>query len=476
MSAWFAPALGGPAVLAAMGRGLASRRAIARSRARGTGRRIFDLRKFYPRVRDKLADHGEHIIYRVAGLPITIAALASSSSTAAGRLRHAYAHYFWTPDDAGEWFDLGFAMLFWPLLLAIAVIWFTLRNGGFVQRRSGRGRWRQALDQLRLYFTVGMFPPWYYIFSMDGAEMRAHARDFLQRCETKQGVFQILTARRTGDSALNEKDAFARRCVSRQIPHVPVLAVARDGRLSGPVSNADSLPLAGLFLKPVRNRGGKGAERWDHLGGRRYYCETMSLELDGGGLLERLRNHPNGRSCLLQPLTRNHAAIADINNGALATIRILTCLDEAGRPEVIGAVFRMAIGKNRTVDNLHAGGIVADVDLDTGILGRASNLGMNARLGWLDRHPTTGAVIRGRELPDWSDARALAVSAHPTFADHLFVGWDVALTPDGPMLVEGNSGPDLDIMQRSRRRGLADTRFAELIAYHLETPATDNYT
>ena len=50
-------------------------------------------------------------------------------------------------------------------------------------------------------------------------------------------------------------------------------------------------------------------------------------------------------------------------------------------------MMRMAVGKNHVVDNLHAGGICAGVDLVTGELGPASNLGSDVRLGWIERHP-----------------------------------------------------------------------------------------
>ena len=40
---------------------------------------------------------------------------------------------------------------------------------------------------------------------------------------------------------------------------------------------------------------------------------------------------------------------------------------------------RMAIDGNHVVDNLHAGGIAAAVDLDAGTLGPASDLGADVR-------------------------------------------------------------------------------------------------
>jgi hypothetical protein len=60
--------------------------------------------------------------------------------------------------------------------------------------------------------------------------------------------------------------------------------------------------------------------------------------------------------------------------------------------------------------------------------------------------------------------KALAIRAQQVFADRLFVGWDITMTPDGPVIVEGNSSPGLDIFQRPARSGMANGRFAELLA------------
>ena len=131
----------------------------------------------------------------------------------------------------------------------------------------------------------------------------------------------------------------------------------------------------------------------------------------------------------------------------------------------------MAIGNNHTVDNAHAGGMVAEVNLDDGRLGPASDLGMDARLGWVDRHPGSGGRIAGRLVPQWEEMKRLAKHAHRAFGERIVIGWDIAPTPDGPIVVEGNSGPDFDLMQRAARRGFASSRLADLLAYHLARAA-----
>jgi hypothetical protein len=415
------------------------------------------------RLHRRLLAHGENIVYRIAGLPITLAALATTGDGgAAAALRRAYAGHYRSPTDAGEWFDLIAGLLLTVPGVVLAVLWFTWRNGAIVARRSGRPVLAQLADQLRLFASAGVLPPWYYIFSLHEPGARARAASFLNRCETKRGVYRLLRAAFRSVSPLDDKIAFDKRCRAHQLAVAPVAMAFRGGESSGDTR----LPPVDLFAKPARGRGGRGAERWDHVDADRYR-NLAGRELSAPALIERLRRKSRDRAWLVQRRLINHPAIADLSNGALSTVRVLTCLDERGRPELIAAVFRMAIGDNRTVDNIHAGGIAAAVDLAHGTLSDASDLGMDARRGWLDRHPETGGRIAGRALPLWSELCELAVRAHRAFDDRIVIGWDIGLTASGPCLVEGNSGPDVDLMQRPARRGFADGRFGELLAFHL---------
>jgi hypothetical protein len=221
-----------------------------------------------------------------------------------------------------------------------------------------------------------------------------------------------------------------------------------------------------LFVKPTNGRGGTGAERWDRVAP--FALEGPGGErLDSQALVQRLVERSRKAPLIVQPRLTTHHALAGVTTGALPTIRVVTCLNERGQPEVIGAVFRMAIGMNVTVDNLHAGGIAAAVALDCGRLSRATNLGTDARLGWVSAHPDTGAPVEGRTLPLWEEVKQLAIIAHSAFLDRVVIGWDIAILDDGPILVEGNGNPDMDIIQRFMPIGLREHRFAELLAHHL---------
>jgi hypothetical protein len=128
----------------------------------------------------------------------------------------------------------------------------------------------------------------------------------------------------------------------------------------------------------------------------------------------------------------------------------------------------MAVGSNHLVDNGHAGGIAASIDLGTGRLEAATDLAADGRVGWLTSHPNSGAPIAGFELPYWPQLPAFVARAHAAFSDRVLVGWDIAICPEGLVLVEANAAPGLDLLQRPVRRGMARGRLGEILAYHLE--------
>jgi hypothetical protein len=346
-----------------------------------------------------------------------------------------------------------------PLVVPLAALWFTARNGPVIRQREGKGIVRQLIDQFQLYVSAGILAPWYYILSLHRDGQR-RAPTFLQRCETKWGVFLLLRSR--DGSPLSDKVAFAKRCEANGVRCVPTAFYLDDST----ALDALALPDVDLFVKPARGRGGKGAQRWDRIGPSMW--SNGQDRLDASGLGERLRATAKQLPLIGQQRVEPHPAIATLTSGALPTVRALTCLNGSDEAEVVAAVFRMSFGSSRTVDNIHAGGLACGVALDGGVLGPASNLGADARLGWHDKHPTTGAQIEGTRLPFWEELRSLAIRAHEAFADRVIVGWDIAIDADGPIVVEGNGSPDVDLMQRFMELGFCQRhRFGELLAHHL---------
>jgi hypothetical protein len=397
----------------------------------------------------------ERTIYAIAGLPIAIRAGSNAPTPAARDIRRVFARRYWHPDSAREIIELLVGLLLAPVAVPLAAFWFTLRNGPIIRRREGKGLFAQFAEQLRLYGSAGIVGPWYYILSLHRDGVR-RAPTFLQRCETKRGIYALLRGK-TG-SPLGHKQLFAERCAAAELR-----CVACEMVVDGSPVDPSELPDCDLFVKPLIGSGGKGAERWDRIGPRTWV--NGGPELSDQALIAHLRT--KGRPIIVQKRVRPHPALERLTSGATPTVRAVTMIDENGKPELVASVFRMSFGANRTVDNIHAGGLACAVSLNDGCLGVASNLGADARLGWTSEHPSTRARIEGTRLPYWEEVKDLAVQAHFLFADRLLIGWDIAIDENGPILIEGNRGPDMDLMQRFMETGFCDHRLGELIAWHL---------
>lgn len=250
--------------------------------------------------------------------------------------------------------------------------------------------------------------------------------------------------------ALADKRLFAERCRAHALPHPPTIAIVTGDAVelvADPAGRA-------LVAKPVDGEGGSGVRR---IGA---FADGDDLAAQLPQLLGRARG-----AQLVQPLIAVHPSLAYLALNALPTVRIVTMLDEAGAPEVVSATFRCPSDPAACIDNMKAGGLIAPVDLAGGTLGIACQ-----GYGGGDHavHPVTGAAIAGRPLPDWAAATALTQQAHATaFADYVLIGWDVALSDKGPILIEGNGKPGVLMPQRAARAGLASGRYGALLAHHL---------
>jgi hypothetical protein len=393
----------------------------------------------------------------------------------------------WRQSDWRQKLLLCGALLAWPVLLPAAMAFFTWRNGSDVRRRTGKGLFRQMGEQLRLAIRCSMLPPWYYIFELHDDARRSRAREYINRFETKRFMYPFLREHNGGLPVpamrstlfLSDKAQFAMRCAEHGLPAVPALMVLENGRVVHSEGDAAALPKLDLFVKLLRGTGGRHAERWEYLGSDRYRDAGGTIATEAV-LLQHLKQLTLDRrkGCIVLPRLVNHPEIADLTNGALSTARVVTCRDERGGYEVTNAAFRMAQGKNSIVDNFHAGGIVAKIDIRTGEVGRATDgaMALGPGIGWCERHPDTGGQILGRKLPYWQDVLDLARRAHTlAFPDEVVIGWDIGILSDGPRLIEGNKGPDVDLVQRSHGEPLGNARLGQLLAFNLKRTLDAKY-
>ncbi len=160
-----------------------------------------------------------------------------------------------------------------------------------------------------------------------------------------------------------------------------------------------------------------------------------------------------GNDFVVGDLVRNHAVIRrTFGVKSLCTCRIATVMDKAHNTKIYMHIFRFATNVESLVDNTHAGGVCSVFDLETGVLGPAMDL--NAKNVILNV-PLTGASLKSVVLPYWHEAVNICVKAHQNVGCCVMIGWDIALTDTGPVIIEANvGGADLAPELISSDRGL----------------------
>ena len=225
----------------------------------------------------------------------------------------------------------------------------------------------------------------------------------------------------------------------------------------------DVLGKGDLFSKPADGWQGEGAFRWtaraDGYAGPDGAHKTLPQ------LAEALRlASEDGSSIILQSCITNHPSLLPISGKGLSTCRIVTIKYPGASPQPALAAYRMPHGA-LIADNFAVGALAAPVDLACGSLGVArQKLRPSVPV---KAHPDNGHPLEGLTLPFWKAALDLAMNAHREFQEMPSVGWDVAITASGPVLVEGNGTWCVDLAQIAHQRPLSDTAVADCLLAHL---------
>ncbi len=267
---------------------------------------------------------------------------------------------------------------------------------------------------------------------------------------------------------LASKSRFAKRCEEAELPTIPLLAEFVNGEMR--LRQGPELPPMDLFSKPSERWRGIGANLWRYDGIGKYVNAKTGERCDQRQLLDQLcKESMSGEGpIILQTRAVNHSNIRLLTSGGLSTVRLVSCRAPSGEIDFLPPVIRMPMGRS-IVDSQWQGGLAAPIDLASGrICGPAVRLDKMLGITRTERHPDTGAEIAGFELPYWDRAVELARRAHLAFPSLPFVGWDVAILQDHPVILEGNILWSTDLTLLPHGISLADTQFVSYCNFHLD--------
>ncbi len=144
---------------------------------------------------------------------------------------------------------------------------------------------------------------------------------------------------------------------------------------------------------------------------------------------------------LIEELVIQEKTMSSLNPSSINTIRVISIFKN-NKSKIIAAYSRIGCGK--IVDNFNAGGMVAPIDIKTG---KIIYPAVNKKNLVFDIHPETNTPIQGFQIPEWELVKSLVLEAAKVVPQVGLVGWDVAISDHGPLLIEGNEFPGHDIYQ-----------------------------
>ncbi len=153
------------------------------------------------------------------------------------------------------------------------------------------------------------------------------------------------------------------------------------------------------------------------------------------------------RACI-EELVVQHPDWEKLAPNSINTLRVLTNAVN-GKSRILFAAARMGSGRS-IADNFHMGGSAVLVDIQKGIL---TGDAIDKKLNVYPQSPT-GIPYDGYAIPYWEEIKKMVLEAALVNDQIHFVGWDVAIGPDGPLLIEGNRSSSFDLIQVPARKGM----------------------
>ena len=142
---------------------------------------------------------------------------------------------------------------------------------------------------------------------------------------------------------------------------------------------------------------------------------------------------------LVQETVIQHPEMNKLNPSSLNTFRIDTFIDKEGKVEIMSAYLRMS-ATDLHVDNISSGGYMVSIDLQSGKLKKYgySSFGSVGTLV-LTEHPVTKTIFENFNIPYFNEAKEMLLKTAGLMPGLRLVGWDMAISESGPVLIEGNS-------------------------------------
>lgn len=195
-----------------------------------------------------------------------------------------------------------------------------------------------------------------------------------------------------------------------------------------------------LFFKPLNAECGEGIFSAGLSGGS-YHLDGKVVDLvELQKKIERVTT-----DYLVQDMVVQHKEMSRLYPNAINTLRIVTVRNiKTGKVDVLHSLLRIGAHGN-IVDNWAKGGIAIGIKPDGFLCD--SGFFKPSYGKQVGVHPDTGVTFSSFKIPYYEQAILMCRSFHADLEHIGSIGWDVAITENGPLFIEGNDNWEISLHQ-----------------------------
>lgn len=292
---------------------------------------------------------------------------------------------------------------------------------------------------------------------------KKYTRKEISRYISRNKLFSIQAAINpvTWSSVLEDKSVFYRYCDCLGIPVPKLYAIffrtspgwSHENEILANKKEwleffSTQLP-ENFIIKPSNGVYGQGFYALTRSKG--HFLEASGSTYTPGELYDKLISHAGYKNFVIQERLKNHPDIADLSGSEyLQTVRIVTSISKGKGYKQITQTMKIIQGDNYfdNFDSGKTGNLISRIEPNDGVLRPAITFNKgNVGCKIVKNRSENGSLIKGFRLPYWKESCELAKKAAIKFLPVQTVGWDIAITKNGPCLIEGNfwwDGPPID--------------------------------
>ena len=200
-----------------------------------------------------------------------------------------------------------------------------------------------------------------------------------------------------------------------------------------------------IFMKRPSGGAGSGVSCFFKEKGK--YIDNSGLILSAANIL----NHFHGQTLFFEEQLIQAHELSQFNEDTINTIRVLTYNIDCNNYGILSAAVRFG-RKGSFMDNTAQGGVAVNLNIETAKLGC---FGLREyELLKFSEHPDSHRIFKDTHIPQWEAVRNLVNEVTLAFPYFKSVGFDIAITTKGPVIIEINTGAGIYLSQMGMTSGL----------------------